>query len=167
MHTGHMHAGMESQYCIPRDQYQNIATLLNYILNQKCMRKASVGMYSGYDMLSLRILFVYFFGTAAIPTSSFDFIQLFFILVIILCTASGYNLGQYKRGGFLFCFLLGKWNALTEAYRAEPCPKTLARYMTNYACEHRLASYLLATSGASDPAKITRSAISAIIVRCA
>ena len=29
------HAGMENQYRIPMDQYQNIAIL--YILNQKCM----------------------------------------------------------------------------------------------------------------------------------
>ena len=36
-------------------------TLLNYMLNQMYMRKASVGMYSGCDnYVFLRILFVYF-----------------------------------------------------------------------------------------------------------
>ena len=84
---GHMHAGTENQYHIPVDQYQNIAIL--YILNQKCIiillsRKASVGMYNGCDTLSLQILVYVFFGTA-IPTSSFNFIQLFFILVVRYC----------------------------------------------------------------------------------
>ena len=46
-------------------------------------QKTSVGMYSGCDTLSLQTLFVYFLALAAIHTSSFNFIQLFFILVII------------------------------------------------------------------------------------
>ena len=40
LYMGRMHAGMENQYCIPMDQYQDIATL--YILNQKCMRTSRV-----------------------------------------------------------------------------------------------------------------------------
>ena len=31
------HAGMENQYCIPMDQYQNNIIAILYILNQKCM----------------------------------------------------------------------------------------------------------------------------------
>ena len=58
-----VHSGMENQHhIIPMDQYQNVIATL-YILNQKCMIiiiKASVGMYSGCDTLSLQILFLYF-----------------------------------------------------------------------------------------------------------
>ena len=43
------------------------------------IRKASIGMYSGCDKLFLQILFVYFL---ALP-SLLNFIQLFFILVIL------------------------------------------------------------------------------------
>ena len=45
------------------------------------IEKSSVGMYSGCDKLSLQILFVYFL---ALPTllQSFNFIQLFFTLVL-------------------------------------------------------------------------------------
>ena len=56
-----------------------------YILNQRCMiisRKASIGMYSGYDKLSwLHCNLVCVLFDPAIITSSFNFIQLFFILV--------------------------------------------------------------------------------------
>ena len=59
---GHMHAGMENQYCILMDQYQNKVTL--YILNQKCMifieKSKYRDVYSGCDTLSLQILFVYY-----------------------------------------------------------------------------------------------------------
>ena len=48
-------------------------------------QKASVGMYSGCDKLSrLQIMFVHVLFDPAIPTSSFNFIQLFFILVTVL-----------------------------------------------------------------------------------
>ena len=46
-----------------------------------CMRKASVGMYSGCDTLSLRILFVYFLALPSL-LHPLIFIQLFFILVL-------------------------------------------------------------------------------------
>ena len=56
-----------------------------YILNQKCMiisRKASIGMYSWYDKLSwLHCNLVCVLFDPAILTSSFNFIQLFFIFV--------------------------------------------------------------------------------------
>ena len=44
--------------------------------------KTSVGMYNGCDTLSLQTLFVYFLALHAIPTSSFNFIQLFFYLFL-------------------------------------------------------------------------------------
>ena len=36
-YVGHMHAGMENQYRIPMDQYQNNIIVTLYIQNQKCM----------------------------------------------------------------------------------------------------------------------------------
>ena len=65
----------------------NILSISNFILlliiyDPHATQKASVGMYSGCDyLLSLKILFVCFFGIA-IPTSSFNFIQLFLHLFL-------------------------------------------------------------------------------------
>ena len=62
--------------------------LLLYVLiikfyDHHATQKASVGMYSGCDyLLSLKILFVYFLALRTIPTSSFNFIQLFLHLFL-------------------------------------------------------------------------------------
>ena len=59
-----------------------VVTLLNYMLNQMCMRKASVGMYSGCDMLSLRILFVYFLALPSLLHPSILFNCFLYLLYI-------------------------------------------------------------------------------------
>ena len=60
-----------------------VVTLLNYMLNQICMRKASVGIYSGCDTLSLRILFVYFLALPSLLHPSILFNCFLYLYIII------------------------------------------------------------------------------------
>ena len=72
--------GIHTQF-FPLCMWEKIILCCSLIL---ATPKASVGMYSGCDMLSLQILFVYFSALSTLPTSPFNFIQLFFILVFFI-----------------------------------------------------------------------------------
>ena len=103
MHT-HMGTCMQEwkimQYCILMDQYQNVATL--YVLNQKCMiliieksKRRDVIRYPYKSCLCI-------FGIA-IPTSSCNFIQLFFMLVLINYCVHAWDWNSHVHAMIMLC----------------------------------------------------------------
>ena len=114
LYMGHMvHACRNGKLILQLYPGININISDTYMLNQICMRKASVWMYynSGYDTLSLQILFVYFLALPSLlhPSILFNYF-LYLLLIIIRVSCNVHNL-----------YLTEHTSGKTELLRAVEC----------------------------------------------